>query len=67
MMHRSQKLLGSGDQEYFNGKRPVNLPVNGTALVAALFPGLGGCWRIPANTVVLSEWSRDRKLRAIVR
>jgi hypothetical protein len=24
MMHRSKKLLGSGNQEYFNEKRPVN-------------------------------------------
>jgi hypothetical protein len=24
-MHRSQELLGSGDQEYVNEKRPVNV------------------------------------------
>jgi hypothetical protein len=40
MMHRSKKLLGSGDQEYFNEKRPVNVRVNGTAHLAELFPRL---------------------------
>jgi hypothetical protein len=29
MMHRSMKLLGRGDQEYFNEKRPVNVRVGG--------------------------------------
>jgi hypothetical protein len=31
MMHHSKKLLGSGEQEYFNEKRPVNVRVDGTA------------------------------------
>jgi len=39
MMHRSKKLLGKGDQEYFNEKRPVNVRVDGTARLAELFPG----------------------------
>ena len=38
MMHRSKSLLGSGDQEYFNEKRPVNVRVDGTAQLAELFP-----------------------------
>jgi hypothetical protein len=29
MMHRWTKLLGSGGQEYFNEKRPVNWRVDG--------------------------------------
>jgi hypothetical protein len=38
MMHLSMKLLGRGDQEYFNEKRPVNVRVGGTAYLAeALF------------------------------
>ncbi len=37
MMHRSKKLLGSGDQEYFKEKRPVNVRVDGTAHLAELF------------------------------
>jgi hypothetical protein len=57
MLHRSKKHLGSGGQEYFNEKRPVNLRVDGTAHLAELFPRPGGCWRIPAIAVVLSEWS----------
>ncbi len=40
MMHRSKKLLGSGNQEYFNEKRPVNVRVDGTAHLAELFPRL---------------------------
>jgi hypothetical protein len=43
MMHRSQELLGSGDQEYVNEKRPVNVRDDGTAHLAELFPRLGGC------------------------
>jgi hypothetical protein len=43
MMHRSKKLLGSGYQEYFNEKRPVNVRVDGTAHLAELFPRPGGC------------------------
>jgi hypothetical protein len=31
MMHRSKKLLGTGDREYFNEKGPVNVRVDGTA------------------------------------
>jgi len=38
MMHRSQKLLGSGDQGYFNEKGPVNLRVEGAAHLAEFFP-----------------------------
>jgi hypothetical protein len=38
MMHRWKKLLGSGGQEYFNRKRPVNQRVDGTNLLAELFP-----------------------------
>jgi hypothetical protein len=38
MMHRSKKLLVSGDQEYFNEKRPVNVRVDGTAHLAQLLP-----------------------------
>jgi len=34
MMHRSKKLLCSGDEEYFNEKRPVNVRVEGTAHLA---------------------------------
>jgi hypothetical protein len=36
-MHRWKKLLRSGDQEYFNEKRPVNVRVNGTAHLAESF------------------------------
>jgi hypothetical protein len=36
MMHRSKKLLSSGDQQYFKEKRPVNVRVNGTAAGKAL-------------------------------
>jgi hypothetical protein len=36
MMRRSKKLLGSGDQEYRNKKRPVNAPVDGTVAGKAL-------------------------------
>jgi len=38
MMHRSKKLLGSADQEYFNRKRPVNVRVDGTAHPTEPFP-----------------------------
>jgi hypothetical protein len=34
MMHRSKKPLVSGDREYFNEKRPVNVRVEGTAHLA---------------------------------
>ncbi len=40
MMHRSKKLLGSGDQRYSNEKRPVNLRIDDTAHLAELFPRL---------------------------
>ncbi len=43
MMPRSKKLPGSGDQEYFNEKRPVNVRVGGTAHLAELFPRPAGC------------------------
>jgi hypothetical protein len=43
MMPRSEKLLGSGDQEYFNENRPVNVLVDGRAPLAELFPRPGGC------------------------
>jgi hypothetical protein len=46
MMHRSKKLLGSGDQEYFKEKRPVNVRVDGAEHLAELFP----CARILTNT-----------------
>jgi len=42
MMHRSKKLLCSGDEEYFNEKRSVNVRVDGTAHLAELFPRPGG-------------------------
>jgi hypothetical protein len=37
MMRRSKKLLGSGGQEYFKEKRPVNVRVDAAAHLAALF------------------------------
>jgi hypothetical protein len=40
MMHRSKKPLVSGDREYFNEKRPVNVRVEGTAQLAE---ALGSC------------------------
>ena len=40
MMHRSKKLLVSGDREYFNEKRSVNVRVKGTAHLAESF---GSC------------------------
>jgi len=49
MMPRSKKLPGSGDQGYFNEKRPVNVRVDGTAHLAELFPRAAGCWRIPSH------------------
>jgi hypothetical protein len=38
MMPRSKKLLGSGDQEYFNEKRPVNVRVDRTFLIFFRLP-----------------------------
>jgi len=38
MMHRSKKPLVSGDREYFNEKRPVNVRVEGTAHLAEALP-----------------------------
>ncbi len=35
MFHRSQKILGSGGQQYFNEKRPVNLRVDGVSMAMA--------------------------------
>ena len=61
MMPRSKKLPGSGDQEYFNEKRPVNVRVDGTAHLAELFPRPGDADEYPAITD-LSEWSAMRKL-----
>jgi hypothetical protein len=43
MMHRSEKLLVNGDEEYFNEKRSVNVRVDGAAHLAELFPRPGGC------------------------
>jgi hypothetical protein len=40
MMHGPKKLLGSGDQEYFNEKRLVNARVDGTAHIAEILPRL---------------------------
>jgi len=61
MMRRSKKPLGGLDREYFNEKRPVNVRVDGTAHLAAALPPPGGCWRIQAITVVLSEWSANKR------
>src|SRR5882672_9736771 len=47
MVRRSKKALGSGGQEYFNEKRPVNLRVDGPARLAELSPRSGG---MPTNT-----------------
>jgi hypothetical protein len=44
MMRRSQNPLGSGGQEYFNEKRPVNLRIDGTAHPAEFFPRMRECW-----------------------
>jgi hypothetical protein len=41
MTHRSQNLLVSGHQEYFNEKRPVNVRVDGTGHFAEIFPRPG--------------------------
>jgi hypothetical protein len=41
MMHRSEKLLVNGDEEYFNEKRSVNVRVDGAAHLAELFPRPG--------------------------
>jgi hypothetical protein len=38
MMHRPKRLLGSGHQEYFNEKRPVNVRVNAQHTSPELFP-----------------------------
>ncbi len=63
MMPRSKKLLNSGDQEYFNEKRPVNVRVDSTAHLAELFPRPArDADEYPAITVVLSEWSATPKL-----
>ena len=40
MTHRSKKLLGRGNQQYFNEKRPVNLRVENTQLAPRLFCAL---------------------------
>ncbi len=42
MMRRSKKFLGSGDQEYFKEKRPVNARVDGPGQLAELVPSLPG-------------------------
>jgi hypothetical protein len=55
MMHRSKKPLGSGDREYFNEKRPVNVRVDGTAHLTAALPPPGDVDGIQAITVALSE------------
>jgi len=55
MMHRSMKLLGRGDQEYFNEKRPVNVRVGGTAYLAEALPPHRGMLTNASHTVVLSE------------
>jgi hypothetical protein len=47
MMRRSKKPPGSGEQGYFNEKRPVNVQVDGGS---------------PAITVVLSECSATGRL-----
>jgi phage gp46-like protein len=57
MMRRSKKPLGSGDREYFNEKRPVNVRVDATAYLAETLAPLRECRRIQAITVVLSAWS----------
>jgi hypothetical protein len=36
MMHRSEKLLVNGDEEYFNEKCSVNVRVDGAALLSEL-------------------------------
>jgi hypothetical protein len=41
MVHRSKKLPGGGDEEYFNQKRSVNVRVDGTAHLAELFSRRG--------------------------
>src|SRR2546427_482798 len=43
MMHHSTQLLGGGDQEYCNEKRPVNVRVDATAHLAELFPRPWSC------------------------
>ncbi len=60
MMRRSKNLLGSGEQEYFNEKRPVNVRVDDTAHLAQhTSPNSsrapGDADEYPAITVVLSE------------
>jgi hypothetical protein len=53
MMRRSQNPLGSGGQEYFNEKRPVNLRIDGTAHPAEFFPRMRECrptmWFFPSG------------------
>ena len=51
MMHRSKKLLGSGEQEYFNEKRPVNVRVDRPVHLVELF----GCPRA-ADEYQPSPW-----------
>ncbi len=41
MFHRSQKVLGSGGQQYFNEKRPVNLRVE---------------WRVDGDGLRVDGW-----------
>ncbi len=61
MMYRSMKLLGSGEKEYFNEKRPVNVRVDGASrwhsTPRRVLPAPEVCGRIPLITVVLSERS----------
>jgi hypothetical protein len=56
MMHRSKKLLSSGDQEYFNEKRPVNARVDATAHHTSPRSS-----RARGITVVLSKGLANRK------
>ena len=54
MMHRSKKLLVSGDREYFNEKRSVNVRVKGTAHLAESF---GSCAETGFAEITLGESS----------
>jgi hypothetical protein len=42
MMQRWHRPLGSGGQEYFKEKRPVNVQVDSPAHLAEIFPRPGG-------------------------
>src|SRR6516162_7666488 len=42
MMHRFKKVPGSGDEEYFNKKSPVNVSVDRRAHLAEPFPAFEG-------------------------